>query len=302
MNLSRHYILFAAIFMLIAGAYINSHAQETPDTLLKFDKPSRLVITENSQGSMITVSGIDKDDAFQASVKTDYPKNSSVMASQSVRRGSPIEIPGMQGNGKGWKCYVDGVTLGLTNPCGLGDNGGLQWSKSIEIGWLDCLAVGYSWGNTALSLGLGFDWRNYKITTSDRYLIAAPSNGIEWADTSRLPEGSILKNSRLKVFSLQLPLLFRAKIPNSCLRLKLGPIFNFNTHASILTNFIDSNGNDNKLFTENLSQRRFTVDFFGSMSINSVVGLFVRYSPMKVMNVGDGVNFRPLTVGLAIGI
>lgn len=302
MKSSRYYILLTAIFTLIIGAYSISWAQEIPDTLMKFDKPSRLVITENSQGSVISVTGIEKDDPFQATVKTDYPKNASVISCQSVKHGYSLEIPGMQNNGKGWKCYVDGVTLGLTNPYGLGNNGGLQWSKSIEIGWLDCLAVGYSWGNTAVSLGLGFDWRNYKITTSDRYLIAAPSNGIEWADAGSLPEGSILKNSRLKVFSLQLPLLFRAKIPNSCLRLKLGPIFNFNTHASILTNFIDSNGNDNKLFTENLSQRRFTVDFFGCLSINSFVGVFVRYSPMKVMNCTDGINFRPLTIGVAIGI
>lgn len=294
--------LFTAILTLIVGAYTNSFAQEAPDTLLKTDKPSRIVITESSTGSVISVNGIGENDTFRTTVNTDYPENASVTSTQSVKYGCPIELPGIKNKKKGWTCYVDGITIGLNDPTGIGSNAGFQWSKSLEIGWLDCLAVGYSWGNTALSLGLGFDWRNYKITTSDRYLTTTPSKGIEWAEAGLLPEGSILKNSRLKVFSLQLPLLFRAKIPNSCLRLKLGPMFNFNTHASILTRYTDSYGNDNELFTKDLNQRKFTVDFFGSVSINSIVGLYVRYSPIKVMSGTDGINFRPLTIGFAICI
>lgn len=302
MKSARLYILLVITFTLIIGTCTNSHAQEAADTLLRVDKPSRIVITESSRGSVISVSGTGEDDNFQTTVNADYPENASVTSTQSVKTDFPIQLPGIKNRKKGWTCYVDGITIGLSDPSGIGRNAGLQWSKSIEIGWLDCLAVGYSWGKTAISLGFGFDWRNYKITTSDRYLTTTQSKGIEWAEASRLPEGSILKNSRLKVFSLQLPLLFRAQIPNSCLRLKLGPIFNFNTHASILTRYTDINGNDNEIFSKNLGQRTFTVDFFGSLSINSIVGVFVRYSPMKVMNSPDGLNFRPLTIGIALGI
>lgn len=298
----RLYTLLTAIFALIAGTYTNSYAQEAPDTLLKTDKPSRIVITESSAGSVISVRGIGEDDTFQTTVNTDYPENASVTSTQSVKYDLPIQLPGIKTNSRGWTCFVNGITLGLSNPTGIGGNGGLQWSKSIEVGWLECLAVGYSWGNTSLGLGLGFDWRNYKITTSDRYLTTSPSKGIEWAEAGSLPEGSILKSSRLKVFSLQLPLLFRARIPNSSVRLKIGPIFNFNTHASILTRYTDNYGNDNELFTKDLNQRIFTLDFFGSVSIRGIVGVYVRYSPMKVMNGAEGINFRPLTIGIGIGI
>lgn len=298
----RHYILLNVVLTFIVGAHSNSQAQEAPDTLIKVDTPSSLLITENSKGSVITVKGINDNDNLETTVKIDYPKNSSVKSSQSVKRAYPIEIPGMHNNKKGWKCYIDGITIGLNRPCGLGANGGLQWSKSIEIGWLNCFAVGYSWDNASLSFGLGFDWRNYKSTTSDRYLTTTPSKGIEWADANLLPEGSILKNSRLKVFSLQFPLLFRTAIPNSCLRLKLGPIFNFNSHYSIMTNYINFNGDSNELFNENIGQRRFTVDFFGSVSVLNIAGLFVRYSPMKVINSIEGINFRPFTIGITLGI
>ncbi len=294
--------IFAIAALYICGVWAQTNEETVSDTLLKVDKPSKLVITENSDGSIITVTGIKENDSFNATVKTEYPKNSSVSSNQSVKPAGSVQLPGMEKSGKGWFGYVDGMTIGLSNPAGLGPDKGLQWSKSIEIGWLDCIAVGYSWGKTALSLGIGFDWRNYKITTSDRYLTVTPAKGIEWADANTLPEGSKLKNSRLKVFSLQLPLLLRVKIPNSSLRLKVGPIFNFNTHASLKTNYIDMSGGSNELFTEDLNQRRFTLDFFGNLSVSSWVGIFVRYSPMKVMDAADGLNFRPLTIGLTIGI
>lgn len=301
MKTNRLYIFaIAAIFSCSVRAH--TPLEEAPDTLLKIDTPSRLVITESPEGSVITVTGIDGEETFETSVTAEYPKNSSVSSSQKIKSGSQFEFPGVKNSSTGWKCYVDGVTLGLSNPSSLAPEKGLQWSKSIEVGWLDCFAVGYSWRNIALTLGLGFDWRNYKITTTDKYLVVTPQKGIEWASAATLPEGSRLQNSRLKVFSLQLPLLLRAKIPGSSLRLKLGPIFNFNTHASVKTNYIDSGGNKCEFFCEDLNQRRFTVDLFGSLSISNIVGVFVRYSPMKVMDASDGLNFRPLTVGFAFGI
>lgn len=291
-----------AITCFAASVFAQSPVEAAPDTLLKVDKPSRLVVTESAQGSLITVTGIGEDGTFHATVKTDYPKNSSISSRQSVKPSSPIQLPGMKNRNRGWQCYVDGITLGLNNPMGIQPEGGLQWSKSLEIGWLECLAVGYAWGETGVSLGLGFDWRNYKITTTDKYLTVNSDKVIEWAPATSLPEGSNLKNSRLMVFSLQLPLLFRTKIPNTCLGVKAGPIFNFNTHASLKTNYTDAAGNNCELFREKLGQRRFTLDFFGSISICNVVGVFVRYSPMKVMNTAEGLNFHPLTLGLAIGI
>lgn len=288
------------------GAQAQNGGSEVADTLLKVDKVSKLVITENRGGSVITVTGKDDNESFQAVVKTDYPSNSSVSSSQSVLASSRVELPGFEyvrrRGSHGWKCYVDGICFGLSNPTGLDTPKGLQWSKSLEIGWLNCFAVGYSWGRAAMSLGLGFDWRNYKITTSDRYLTPTPDKGIDWAAAGTLPEGSRLKNSRLKVFSLQLPLLFRSRIPGSCLRLKLGPIFNFNTHASLKTNYEDMHGNKAELFTKDINPRRFTLDFFGSVSLSNVVGIYVRYSPMTVMDATDGINFKPLTIGVGIGI
>lgn len=292
----------AAVLPLAFNTFSQSAGIESPDTLLKMDSPSRIVITETHDGSVITVTGTDGENPFHSTIKTDYPDNSSVSSKQSVLNGSIFQLPGTESKRRGWKCYVDGITIGLTDASGQGGDGGLQWSKSIEAGWLSCLSAGYGWENTALTVGLGFDWRNYKITTSDRYLTPSPDKGIQWAPASSLPEGSRLLNSRLKVFSLQLPVLFRASIPRSRVKIKLGPVLNFNTYASLLTNYDDAGGNRVELFTKAIEPRRFTIDFFGSISLSNVVGVYVRYSPMKVMDATDGFNFRPLTIGVCIGI
>lgn len=297
-------LISMALLQYAPEAFAGDVRTETPDTLLITDQPSRIVITESVAGSVISVSGIDDNAELHEEITTEYPRDASVTARQSDTSSLSFKIAGFLDTGKksgsGWDVYIDGICLGLSNPMGMGPDHGLQWSKSIEIGWLECFGVGYTWGKTAVSIGLGFDWRNYKITTSDRYLAATPEKGIEWAYD--LPEGSHLKNSRLKVFSLQLPLLFRAGIPGSSLNVKVGPVFNFNTYASLLTKYDDAYGNRNELFTTAIRPRRFTLDIFGSLSLNKAVGLYVRYSPMKVMDAPGSLNFRPLTVGIGIGI
>lgn len=243
------------------------------------------------------------EDSFEATVATEYPEESKVSSRQTTFRGSMLSLISDRGYGccgnSRWDLIMDGVCIGLNKASGIQPDGGLQWSKSFEISWLNCIGVSYAFGKTSVSLGLGFDWRNYKITTSDRILVATPGGGVTWSD---VPEGSRVRNSRLKVFTLQLPLLFRAKIPGTSLYVKAGPVFDFNTYASLKTQYDDAEGNKCEIFTKELSPRRFTVDFFGSLSLCQAIGIYVRYSPMKVMDAADGLNFRPLTLGITIGI
>ncbi|MCM1141669.1 MAG: hypothetical protein NC453_24120, partial [Muribaculum sp.] len=98
------------------------------------------------------------------------------------------------------------------------------------------------------------------------------------------------------------PLLWTWRIPKSSLEFKCGPIFNFNTYASLKTAYEDEDGNKMEDFTKAISPRRFTLDFFGSISYSHAVGLYVRYSPMKVMDAPNTLNFQPLSVGVTFGI
>ena len=294
--------------ILVVAAFISApqlYAQtETPDTILHITGSNKLIVTENPTGTLVEVRDIEKGDELVASVFTEYAAESSVRS--SLREGSLGDwwynrnlLNVDDSYNSHWGVSIDGLCLGLTNAVDQSPERGLQWSKSFEISWLSCLNVYYEFSRSKVSLGLGFDWRNYKVTTGDKALVANDSKGIEWG---AYPEGSRGRFSRLKVFSLQLPLLYEYSIPKSSLSLKAGPIFNFNTYASLKSAWDDENGNRHELFTKEIDPRRFTVDFFACISFCRALGIYARYSPMKVMDAPTTLNFQPLTIGLTLGI
>lgn len=89
------------------------------------------------------------------------------------------------------------------------------------------------------------------------------------------------------------------KVPMTAMRLRVGPILNFNTYSSIKGNYEDAAGNRCEYFTKNFDRNPVTVDFFGSISYHDVIGVYVRYSPMKVLKDPSPINFNPFTVGFS---
>lgn len=297
---------FKSLFFLLAliSATPAFSQIEHPDTILKITTPTKVVITENATGTNVEVRTIGENDDLIASVLTEYSSESSVKTNsregklqQWWYKRNLLDVE--DEDNSNWGVSVDGLCIGLNKAVDQTPENGLQWSKSFEISWLSCLNVYYEFSRSRISLGLGFDWRNYKITTSDKCLVANEDKGIEW---DRYPDGAKGRFSRLKVFSLQLPLLYEWHVPKSSVTFKAGPILNFNTYASLKSVWDDADGNRRETFTKNIEPRRCTVDLFASLSFCKAIGLYVRYSPMKVMDVPNTLNFQPLTIGLGFGI
>lgn len=276
-------------------------SEEVPDTLMAVDSPSKVIITESSQGTKITVT--DNTSGAEESHLITYAPGANVTTSRKSSV-SLFNIPGLESmnrnencgcSGSRWSLGADGLCIGLNEAHGRTGGGGLQWSKSFEISWLSCLNIGYSFSRSRIYLGLGFDWRNYKATADRHWLVATESGGVEWGEA---PEEAIVRYSRLKVFSLQMPLLYEWRIPKSRLKLKLGPILNFNTYSSLKGVYDDSFGNRCEFFTKKFKRNPTTLDFFGSISYRSALGIYVRYSPMKVLKDPSPINFTPFTIGV----
>lgn len=274
---------------------------ESPDTLFHSEKASRLLITESLQGTKVTVT--DSETEKQDTILINYDSNSTVSTSQKTTR-SIFEIPGKSSDreswendnrSSGWIMTIEGLCVGLSEAHGQTSGGGLQWSKSFEISWLSCLSFGYRFSNSRITLGLGFDWRNYKATADGRWMIPDGKGGVTWGVK---PENSDVKGSQLKVFSLQLPLLFKWNPPKSYVCFKAGPILNFNTYSSIKGIYMNPEGTKCEYFTKDFKRNPVTLDFFGSISYHSYVGIYFRYSPMKVLKSSSPINFQPLTVGI----
>ena len=267
------------------------------DTLLYVSNPDRVVITESPEGTRVSISDSGE------SVLIAYPDSAKV---STYRRSStlPFNLPfgyGKKGSEScgsscdGWTVGFDGLCIGLNNALGQTGGGGLQWSKSFEINWLSCLNVGYAFSRSCIYLGLGFDWRNYKATADGRWLQPDGNGGVKWGSA---PDGVHVKATQLKVFSLQLPLMYTWNIPKTHLRWRMGPILCFNTYSSIKGIYDDASGNRCEYFTRDFDRTPTTVDFFGSLSYHTFLGIYVRYSPMKVLKSASPINFTPLTLGV----
>lgn len=290
-----------ALFFLLSFKTQAALGIESPDTLMEVENPSKVIITESSEGTRITVT--DNQSGTEESYLVEYTPGVKVSTSRNSSF-SIFNIPGLDCMnrkekcgclGSGWSIGLDGLCIGLNEAHGQTGGGGLQWSKSFEISWLSCLNVGYAFSRSRIYLGLGFDWRNYKATADRRWLVTSENGGIEWGDA---PEGANVRYTRLKVFSLQIPLLYEWRVPQSQLKLKLGPILNFNTYSSLLGVYDDSFGNRCKCFTKDFDRNPTTLDFFGSLSYSNALGIYVRYSPMKVLKDSSPINFTPFTIGI----
>lgn len=274
--------------------------QNEPDTLLNIKDPSKLVITEERDGTFFNVVSGDDDDYIDETIVAEHSGDYSV-SSRHYKFQNIMQdgyVIGGKGSGGHWSAIVDGICIGLNNSSGQPAPDAMQWSKSFELSWMSFFGIAYNYKASSISLGIGFDWRNYRTTLSDIRLIKNEAGGIDWMDYEKGERGRM---SRLKTFGLQFPLLYRVKFPKSSLQIAFGPVLNVTTYASIKSVFDDADGNKCEEFTKGLGIKKTTVDLFGSISFARAIGIYVRYSPEKVMK-APGLNFRRLSVGLTLGI
>ncbi len=301
-SIKRIMIYTLSVIFTTATVYSQQENASQQETLLTNNNSHKVTIIESSEGIIVqTTNSIGE---LSDSIRISYPSAAVITTRQNDIQISENEDTFSLNKTKinrrqRWNIIFGGVCIGLSNPIGQGFGGGLEWSKSIEVGWFKCIGISYEMSRyTWLSLGIGLDWRNYKITTSDKHLVVNPQRQLEWG---AYPNGTIAKSSRLKIFSLQFPLMFTGRIPSTSLTIDVGPVFNLNTYGSVLTRYEDNLGNRYKDFTKDIDKRLFTVDLFGSVSLKKCIGIYARYSPMKVMNGNSGINFTPFSIGVTIG-
>ena len=285
-----------------AVAALAAMAQKAePDTLMITKNASRAVITENAGGLKVTVSDLNGDSIVENVYFQPYAPNSSVKSTQNTSTWTTTTfnegVIGIKVKNHHWEAVSGGFCLGFTNAQGQPADLGLQWNKSLEISWINALAVRYRYRSISVSFGFGFDWRNYKITTSGHRLALNGSGGVTAAP---YPEGASSQFSRIKVFSFALPLLYTQKIPGTSISVTAGGILNFNTHASLKTCYDNADGNRVEEYAEHFNHRRVTVDLFGSLNFYKGCGLYVRYSPQTVLQGHNSPEFKPLSAGFIL--
>lgn len=242
------------------------HNNGTPtDTVIKFNRPAKVVIVEEGK-----------------SVKPCHMEGDGLSYNiANTRHGQ-------------WNLVTGGLGFGLNGAINQPEGTGLQMGKSFEVMWLKTLAAEYKFNNHAVSAGIGLDWKNFKMTGDPYRMYKEFSDGIGVAP---YPETAIPLNSTLKIFSLDIPVLYSYDLPRYDLKFTAGPILNFNTHSSLKTNYINAEGNKVTEFEKGLDLNVVTFELFGSVSWKCL-GLYLKGQPIKSLKNPSTVNFNPFTVGV----
>lgn len=291
-------IYLSLIFILLALTTA-VQAQEKQDTLVSKSNIDEVVISESKNNISVSIKGKDATGEYSKEYNSVLPDGVSVTSNQWERRGYTNFKICASDTTRHWLNEIVGggsLLLGFMTTTDTPNGMKLNHGRLSELSWLDIVSYRAQLKNSShsFSVGFGLSWRSFPLLNSQTYTISDGKVG--FADYQG---SSTLKRSRLKVFSLSVPVLWNWKF---CRKhtLKLGPIVNFNTHASLKTTM--KNGDtESALSTNDISKRPVTVDLYGAIEISGDFGLFVRYSPMNIFKTGATPTMRPLSFGFQFG-
>ncbi len=275
------------IFSILLGVSL-AYAVEWGDTVTyRYEEPESLTIIEGAD--KVSVEVIDQE-GFPRGFAYQGGGNKLVKSSTRYNR-FRADCCG------GWDVTTNGLYFGFICTPGTSASLSPDMGKSMEIGWLNIIAVerrlGMGW---RMSLGVGIDWRNYRSTQG--LVFESEGGNVKVSDNPM--EG--YRFSRIKIFSVQFPLLWTKTFKRrSGLQpgLGFGAIFNCNAHGSVKTSWKDERGKNRSITSDNIGQRKFTIDLYGELRLSDV-GVYVRYSPYKILTGTQVLDYRPLSVGVSL--
>ena len=170
----------------------------------------------------------------------------------------------------------------------------IDMGQSFEMEWGDVISSEVRIGKKDyLRIGLGFDWRNYRVT--DFKMFSKDERGI--ITMQDYPEGTEPKFSRIHTFSLSVPLKYYHYL-NKHVYLAVGPELYFTPYGSLKTRYYED-GEKKKITAGNVHQNIFSIGVGAEINIHHI-GIYYKYNPFPVLRSSYGPKFSTMTVGLKV--
>ena len=269
--------------------------------------PDSVVLCKNAEQSTVTVEGRNGDETYFLKISLNKATNNTLTVKETDN-GWDFNIPFIEKTNENSSeapalfsfNILDDLEfgIGLVSATGQADDMNVKMGNAGMEFILNNL---FNWRfqptrNTHFTLGFGVDWRNYRMKGDRRFLkdgdnlLVAP-----------YPDGADINFSRIKVFSMTLELMLKQRIYKG-IYLHVGPVVNFNTHASIKTRYSVGSGKDKERFKETSSdicQNPVTVDFKGQLNFKNI-GFYFKYSPTNTLDTDWGPEFKSISTGIVI--
>ena len=155
------------------------------------------------------------------------------------------------------------------------------------------------WKKGALSVGMGIDLRNYRMTGHNRFAVDPFSQTIT---IDGYPAGTIPGTSKLRTFSTTYNLKYIQQL-NRKFSLAFGPELSVVRKPAkkhlIRTTYTDSQGEQKEVF-KGVRTNKVGVNLVGMVSYRKMVGIYAKYGLYDVLNPDFGPSFHGLSVGVMV--
>lgn len=286
--------LVLALSLLIGG--LGSYANTVQDTIIVVNQAKKVTIEKKHNSMSVKVEGSAENPDYFYSQRMEVDSTAAVIIEEK-NADWDFNIPFINKNSKTKKyrgnLCVGGFGFGVVNAIETSEGMDMDMGASYEFSLDHLLRFNYNvLPATSVSMGFGMTWRNYRMTGRTRFI----KDGDKLV-LGAYPEGSDIKFSRLKVFSLTVPFMINQSLGRKVV-FSVGPVVNFNTHASLKTRYT-LNGEKVKEKNNNIHQNRMTVDLMAKLRFNSL-GVYAKYSPSDMLNTDFGPKFRSFSTGITL--
>lgn len=286
--------LVLALSLLIGG--LGSYANTVQDTIIVVNQAKKVTIEKKHNSMAVKVEGSAENPDYFYSQRMEVDSTAAVIIEEK-NADWDFNIPFINKNSKTKKyrgnLCVGGFGFGVVNAIETSEGMDMDMGASYEFSLDHLLRFNYNvLPATSVSMGFGMTWRNYRMTGRTRFIKEGDKLVL-----GAYPEGSDIKFSRLKVFSLTVPFMINQSLGRKVV-FSVGPVVNFNTHASLKTRYT-LNGEKVKEKNNNIHQNRMTVDLMAKLRFNSL-GVYAKYSPSDMLNTDFGPKFRSFSTGITL--
>lgn len=279
--------------LTLALAALPAAATLPEDTVVTVTRPDSVILLQSDSTVHLSIYGREDDDTYRFDYDKKFSPEGRVVTHQKTS-GLDFTLPFLRPEGQRGKSYfsMGGVGFGFVNALGAPDPMNVNMAASYEV-FADLLTYGrYVGPHADLSIGFGINWRNYRMNGRTRFVMSGDCIGL-----SPYPDGADIDFSRIKVFSLTFPFRYTQHLSKH-FTYSLAAILNVNTYASLKTHYTLDGEKHHSVFKD-IRQTPVTVDFMGQVQFHSV-GLYVKYSPCRMLNTDFGPDFSHLSAGITL--
>ena len=285
--------LIVLVMSILAGC-MNCWAQTSQDTTIVVNNAKKVTIEKSNYSLAVKVEGTAENPSYFYSQQMEVDSTAAVISKKNTDW--DFTIPFVNKKKKIERNYyiarnITTIGIGMVNGINASDELNIDMGASFELSVDNLLkSCFHLTPSTTFSLGVGATCRNYRMTGNTRFVKEGNNLFLD-----KYPEGAEIKFSRLKTFSITVPLMINQAITLRT-ALSVGPVVNINTHGSLKTRYIL---NDERIHekSKNIRQNSVTIDYMAKIHLGDI-GLYAKYSPSSVLNPEFGPKFSSFSAGI----